>query len=302
MFLTVINILYMDYRKRIKSRECELILIARELTTPVNLSLKDGTLNKESIGWSRQPLVDCNVKGSFLRKKKWNYWCVTSPDVLFSATISHVDYAAVMFVYILDIKTLKFYEKTTLVPLGRSVLMPTGVHESVSFESREMTIQFKETGQTTSLFVHCPNFNGKGKGLQAEILLERPVEFESLNVVVPWSKERYQFTSKQPTIPATGTIVWEDREYQLNPEKAFGCLDFGRGKWRYSSVWNWASASGVVNNIPVGLNFGGQWTDGTGQNENGLIINNRLHKIHEDIVWTFDKTNYMKPWKLETKE
>lgn len=300
MFLMVINIPYMDYSKHINSRSVN-YLIPRELIKPVKLSLENGRLNEDSIGWARQPLVDCNVKGSYLRKKKWNYWCVTSPDVLFSATISHIDYAAVMFVYILDTKTLKFYEKTTLVPLGRNVHMPDGVHESVSFESKEMTIQFKESGQTTSMFVHCPNFSGQGKAIQAEILLTRPKEFESLNVVVPWSKERYQFTSKQPTIPATGTIVWEGREYQLSSDTAFGCLDFGRGKWKYSSVRNWASASGVVKGIHVGLNFGGKWTDGTGQNENGLVIDNRLHKIHEDIVWEYDTKDYMKPWKLESK-
>lgn len=273
----------------------------RELTKPVHLCLENGLLNEEIIGWARKPLVHCNVKGSFLRKKKWNYWCVTSPEVLFSATISHIDYAAVMFVYILDLKTLDFYEKTTLVPLGKSVYMPEGVGDSVSFESKEMTIQFKETGQNTDIYVHCPNFNGNGKALKADITLTRPEGYESLNVVVPWSKKRFQFTSKQPAIPAIGEIIWNDKKYSLDRENANGCLDFGRGIWKYETTWNWASASGLVNNIRVGLNFGGQWTDGTGQNENGFIFDNRLHKIHEDMVWEYDVNNYMKPWTIKTK-
>lgn len=273
---------------------------ARELTQAVNLSLHNGNLNKDSIGWARQPFVEGNVHGSYLRKKKWNYWCVTSPDVLFSATISHIDYAAVMFVYILDLKTLQFYEKTSLVPLGLNVKMPAGVRDSVSFTSKEMTIQLKDSGSNTSMYVECPNFNGKGKTLKAEVLFARPEGYESLNVVIPWSDTHYQYTSKQPAIPATGTIVWEDKEYSLRAENAFGCLDYGRGKWKYHSLWNWASASGYVGEKLVGLNFGGQWTDGTGQNENGFIIDNVLHKIHEDIRWEYDKSDYMKPWKLET--
>jgi hypothetical protein len=272
-----------------------------EITKVVNLSLRNGRLNEESIGWARTPIINCNVKGSFLRKKKWNYWCVTTPDVLFSATISHIDYAAVIFVYILDLKTLQFYERTsTLLLFGKNVKMPAGVHESVSYESEEMTIQFKESGQETAIHVLCPNFNGKGKVLEADIVLTRPDDYESLNVVVPWSKSRYQFTSKQPTIPAEGKIVWENKEYQINKENSFGCLDFGRGIWKYHSTWNWASASGVVNGKRVGLNFGGQWTDGTGQNENGLLVNDRLHKIHEDIAWEYDTDDFMKPWKLST--
>lgn len=272
----------------------------REITEPVKLSLDNGRLNEESVGWARQPLIGCNVKGSFLRKKRWNYWCVTNPEVLFSATISHIDYAAVMFVYILDLKTLDFYEKTTLVPLGKDIYMPEGVGESVSYEGKDMTIQFKEADNKTTIYVHCPNFGGNE--LKADLLLTRPEGYESLNVVVPWSDKRYQFTSKQPAIPATGEIVWKDKEYKFSAEKAYGCLDFGRGIWKYRSTWNWASASGLAGNIRVGLNFGGQWTDGTGQNENGFIIDNRLHKIHEDIVWDYDKQNFMKPWTIKTKE
>lgn len=275
---------------------------AHEIINPINLSLPNGRLNKDSIGWARKPYINSNVKGSFLRKKKWNYWCVTSPDVLFSATISHIDYAAVMFVYILDLKTLNFYEKTALVPLGKKIEMPEGVHESLSYISKEMTIQFIESTDKTEIYVHCPNFNGDGKSLEADLVLERPADYESLNVVVPWSEKHYQFTSKQPTIPATGNIVWEDKTYKIEPNSAFGCLDFGRGIWKYRSTWNWASASGVVDDTWIGLNFGGQWTDGTGQNENGLIIDNRLHKIHEDIVWDYDKEDFMKPWILQTKE
>ncbi|WP_075979967.1 DUF2804 domain-containing protein [Bacillus massilinigeriensis] len=274
----------------------------RELTKTVKLSLNNGLLNEDCIGWARQPLIDCNVKGSFLRKKKWNYWCVTTPEVLFSATISHIDYAAVMFVYLLDLKTLNFYEKTTLVPFGKNVHMPTGVSESISFEGKEMTIHFKEVGNKTTIHVQCQNFGEKGKAMKAEIHLTRPKDYESLNVVVPWSKKRYQFTSKQPAIPATGEIIWGEVEYKFNAKEAFGCLDFGRGIWKYRTTWNWASASGLMNNRSVGLNFGGKWTDGTGQNENGLIIDGRLHKIHDNIMWDYDTQNYMNPWMLRTQD
>lgn len=273
-------------------------MIAREITKQTNLCTETGQLNPDSVGWSRYPLITSNVSGSFLRKKKWNYWCVTSPDLLFSATISHIDYAAVLFVYVLDFHTLKFHEKTVLLPFARSIHMPMEVHSSLKYEGKELSIIFEEQGEHTHIQVECPNFSGKGKSLSAEVTLKRPPQYESLNVVVPWSDTRFQFTSKQPAIPAEGIITWENQTYICNEQDAFGCLDFGRGIWRYHSTWNWASGSGVVDGKIIGLNFGGQWTDGTGQNENGILIDGTLHKIHEDIQWKYDKQDYMQPWEL----
>lgn len=275
-------------------------MLAKEITAPVNLCKPDGSLNEDSIGWARKPYVHCNVKGSFLRKKKWNYWCVTSSDVLFSATISHIDYAAVLFVYVLDMHTKKFHEQTVLVPLGTGVVMPDEVHASLQYEGKNLKIQFLELEQGTRIVVNSPNFSGQGKSLQADITLYRPENYESLNVVVPWSHKRFQFTSKQPALPAEGKVVWEDQEYVLRDQDAFGCLDFGRGIWKYQSTWNWASGSGICNGKVIGLNFGGQWTDGTGQNENGVVVDGKLYKIHDDIVWEYDKSDFMKPWKLTT--
>lgn len=60
--------------------------------------------------------------------------------------------------------------------------------------------------------------------------------------------------------------------------------------------------SGVVNDKTIGLNFGGQWTDGTGQNENGIVVDGVLHKLDDDIKWQYDKKDYMRPWLLQTAQ
>jgi Protein of unknown function (DUF2804) len=48
----------------------------------------------------------------------------------------------------------------------------------------------------------------------------------------------------------------------------------------------------------VGLNLGGQWTDGTDMTENGVCIDGRLTKISEDLVFDYDRAAMMKPWRI----
>ena len=112
----------------------------KEILQPTLLCDKKGNLNPEAIGFARTPIVDCNLSGHFMRKKKWNYWCVFGEDILFSATISHLDYAAVCFVYFLEYETQRYFEKTITIPLGTKVKMPTQVLETVNFANNEMTI------------------------------------------------------------------------------------------------------------------------------------------------------------------
>ncbi|WP_256759408.1 DUF2804 domain-containing protein [Cohnella sp. WQ 127256] len=275
---------------------------AREITVPTDMCDSRGRLSPDGVGWAKHPIIRCNVTGSPLRKKKWNYWCVTSPDLLFSATISHLDYAAVLFVYALDLRTKRFQEKTMLIPFGMGCDMPDGVYASLKCEEKQMSISMEEKGDSTQIRVHCPAFEGKGKPLSADLLVQRPEGHESVNVVVPWSNTRYQFTSKMTALPTTGTVNWAGEVYSLRSEEAYGCLDFGRGKWPYRADWNWGAASGVTDGKMVGLNFGGQWTDGTGQNENGIVVDGRLSKIHEDIRWSYNKERYMEPWTLRSAE
>ena len=89
------------------------MLPERELTQTVDLCLPNGKLNPQAVGWSRQPLQNCQLFGHPLRKKRWNYWCVTSPTHLFSVTLSNVDYAGLPFVYFLDFATGEFIENSS---------------------------------------------------------------------------------------------------------------------------------------------------------------------------------------------
>jgi len=268
-----------------------------ELTDTVNLCTEKGTLNPEAVGWSRRPLHYCNLKGRFPRKKRWNYWCITTEEFLFSVTLSDIDYLGLAFVYFLDFKTGYFHEMTVPRLLARGCKLPDTADGNMEFSCSKLSLSFIRTPIGVKIRVDSPKFGGQT--LKADIDVRHPQGHETLNVVIPWSQRQFQFTSKQNTLPATGSIALGDKVY--NVQDGFACLDLGRGIWPYSSYWNWAGASGISDGHTIGLNFGAGWTDGTGMNENGICIDGRLTKISEDVQFIYDNSDFMQPWTLKTE-
>ena len=48
----------------------------------VDECLPSGRLNPAARGWARQPLLRANLRKAGGRKKKWDYWCVNTPEVV----------------------------------------------------------------------------------------------------------------------------------------------------------------------------------------------------------------------------
>jgi hypothetical protein len=267
-----------------------------ELTASVLLCGADGHLNREAVGWSRHPLHRCNLPPSLARKKKWNCWAVTSNDLLFSATIADVDIFQLGSAYIFDRRTHRHIEKTVVQP-PNTIVIPETISGDMTIEHPDMHVALTDAGSGTRIRVESRDFGGMRLG--ADIFIERPEGHETLNVVIPWSDVQFQYTSKQNTLPASGFVQLGDERLEFE-SPAFGCVDYGRGVWPEHTVWNWGSASGVQGGRTVGLNLGGQWTDGTGMTENGICIDGRLTKISEDLVFGYDPAAMMKPWRVRT--
>jgi len=270
-----------------------------ELTRPLDLCTPRGRLRKSAVGWSRQPLHRSNIRGHWPRKKRWNYWAVTSDKYLFSATVANLDYLGVVFVYFLDFETRRFIEKTITVPLGRGCDLPETVEGDIRFRHDRMSVNLLDAPVGgTQIGARAARFGGEP--LEADIAVTRPVGHETLNVVIPWSRDRFQFTSKQNTLPAAGVVRIGDAEYVFEEGNSFACLDYGRGVWPMSSFWNWGAGSGLQNGRTVGLNLGGGWTDGTGMTENGICVDGRLTKIGDDLDLDYDPSDYLRPWTVRT--
>ena len=270
----------------------------KEILESVNLCDCDGNIQDESIGWSRNLVFNCNLTGNWLRKKKWNYWSITNDECLFSVTISNFDYMGIAFVYFLDFKTQKFIEKTIISPFGRGYSVPNKVQDDVTFRHPKMGLYFIEEGNITQIIAKCNDF--MGELMEANFKVIYPEGHETLNVVVPLSKKSFQFTSKHECLPVDGILRVGEKLYSFSPENTFACLDFGRGIWPNKVRWNWANASGVINGRRIGINLGAKWTDGSGMTENCIIVDGKITKLSEDIIFEYDSEDFMKPWSVKT--
>jgi len=267
-----------------------------ELKKAVDLCLASGRLNHDAVGWSRRPLHNCNLTGSPLRKKRWNYWCITTDHFLFSVTLSNIDYMGLAFIYFLDFKSSFFHEKTVIRFFGKGFDLGNLVADNAVFEDPQLAISMLTDGPGTTIDVDCPDF--QGDQLSADLIIKTPVDHETLNVVIPWSENRFQFTSKQHCLPVEGTVKIGKKSYSTTG--GYACLDFGRGIWPFSSFWNWAGGSGKSSSYTIGLNLGAGWTDGTGMNENGIVIDGVLSKISEDLIFDYSSSAFMQPWSIRT--
>ena len=268
----------------------------RELTAPVDLVGADGLLNREAVGWSRHPLHRCNLPESLKRKKKWNYWAVTTPELLFSATVADVERVQTGGAYLYHRATRRHIDRGAVQPAG-TVAIPETIAGDLRADGPPLTVELLDEGTGTRIRVHADKFGDTP--LDADILVKRPAGHETLNVVIPWTDVEFQYTSKQNTLPASGYVQLGDERFTLG-EGAYGCLDYGRGVWPLHTIWNWGSASGIQGGRLVGLNVGGRWTDGTGMTENGLCVDGVLTKISEDLAFEYDRSDFMKPWRVRT--
>lgn len=199
----------------------------------------------------------------------------------------------------LNYETQRFFEKQIVIPFGRGTKMPEHVLDNLTFTNDNLNIKMIYLQEETHLSVTIPDFDNEA--LHADFHIYHPPKDDSLNVVIPKSRNIYQFTAKHHTLPTTGFIKLGDAHFDFHSDHSFAVLDYGRGVWPRKAEWNWAMASQRLRNQRVGLNFGGQWTDGTGMTENAVFVDGVMTKIHEDVIFSYDRKNFSAPWTIRTK-
>jgi hypothetical protein len=263
-----------------------------ELTAAVALCTPAGGLNRDAVGWSRRPVHDCALPGSWGRRKRWDYWCITAPGLVLSMTFADVDYVGLADVWFLDLASRRVFSRSALAPFGRGLGLPDRVGAgSMAIAQRGLRLAITEEEGGTRLTASYRDFD-------ADLFVARPPDHETMSVVIPWSSTRFQCTTKENTRPTTGRVTWGGTTFAVPDGDGWGCLDYGRGKWPYRTIWNWGSASGRSGGHAVGLQLGGKWTAGTGMTENALCVDGRLTKISDELEWTYATDDWLAPWRI----
>lgn len=263
---------------------------AREQTEPVVVT-RDGRLDPRAVGWSRAPLQRTPLGGSRLRHKRWEHWAVTTPTCLFMLTLADLGLTGLVVVACCDLATGRWIEAARPV---RGLRFSDGVQASdFDLDVAGVRVRLHDDGPRTSISVATrPPF----ARIEASLVVDRPAGHDTLNVVVPWSAERFAFTSKQVALPARGHVC-AGRDHEVS-DGAFAFLDHGRGVWPWRTRWNWACGAGRTHGKVVGVNLGARWTDGTGATENGVVVDGRLEKVHDDVRFDLDRATPEAPFAI----
>jgi len=279
----------------------------REITEPVDLCTPDGrSLAPAARGWSRFPTLTANLRGVWGRNKKWDYWAILAGDLVVAVTYADVDYLGMASVWWCELPTGRTGGRDHNGPFARGISLPDRPGTApLRWSGPKSSVELTDDATGTTIEAAWIEADGRRASLRARVDL--PPGHESLNVVIPWSERRFQFTSKHQARPAHGVLTIGAETHAFGGDtdtEAWGVLDVGRGRWPYRNVWNWAGGAGRAagGDHVVGLQFGGKWTEGTGFTENGLIVDGRLSKIGHELEWTYDWDAPLRPWTVRAPD
>ena len=273
----------------------------REVTEPVQLCLPGGTtLNPLARGWSRVPMHDCNLAGTPGRKKRWDYWAVLGPTHTLSVTYADIDFLGITDVWWADLRSGRTGGRNRSVPGAAGISLPDRPGTApLRSAARHQVLDLTDEPGGTRLSAAWTEADGTPASM--DVFVELPDGHESLNVVIPWSDELFQYTSKHQARPAHGTLTIGDEVIAFGGDagEAWGVLDVGRGRWPHETRWNWGGGAGrSAEGSVVGVQFGAKWTTGTGFTENGVLVDGRLSKLGNELEWTYDWDRPLRPWRV----
>ncbi|VXB85154.1 conserved hypothetical protein [Pseudomonas sp. 8AS] len=254
-----------------------------------------GQLNPQAVGWSPRPAVHCAIPGHFGRRKRWNHWCITTPQWMLALTFADLDYLSYGAAYFLDLDSGELASRKHLRPLGRGCDLPDTPLESHEFRHSRLHLRADDRGSSVRLTVVAADIGGQP--LQVALEIQRPSHLESVNLVCPMGERTFHASCRQLGLPVSGHLQLGERHYGCLPGQSFASLDFARGVWPLSSHWTRAAFA-----APGGIagNFGSGWCDASGLSENALWFGGELLHLEEPVRIEQNPQGPLAPWRLSS--
>jgi len=265
----------------------------REIRSRVPLLGPRGRLNPEAAAWGRGAMIDTTGIGGlrhWSRTKRWDYWLVMTPEHCLVLDVSALGYVAFQQVWLYDRATRAAIDTSTVRPFSVGVSMPPAHgREPVRARAGGICIDMEPAGSRTRLRATTPR-------VVVDLTLERLPVQEAHGVVVPWSPTRFHYSLRDIGWRVRGTIVADGVAHEVG-EGAWAMLEHGRGRWPHTVQWQWGVAHGELpDGRRLSFQFAGTWTVGTPSTENAIVLDGRIQKVQEEVVWDFDGGDYLEPW------
>ncbi|MFX1445029.1 MAG: DUF2804 domain-containing protein [Promethearchaeota archaeon] len=280
-----------------------------EITESSNLFKEDGSLVQR--GWAKKPLIRYNKENigkGWTRIKEWDHYSILNKEFGLQLTIGDIGYLTQMSYVWIDFKEkakngkseFKFFTKSKLLPLS-------SLEDSIiEFPSKKFKATIEKKGNNRILSIEDPSF--LDKGIKGSLSLYDNPKWDNTVVVTGYQEDPrlFYYNHKINMMPATGEIKVGEKNYSFKPEKSFGLMDWGRGIWPYRTHWLWASACGMLNDVPVAFNLGYGFgavgsEEGATHTENIVFYDGKAHKIDE-VTFHHENRDPEKPWKFTSND
>lgn len=257
-------------------------------------------------GYSTSLVLDYDrrsIKANALRIKEWDYYFITDGCIGIALTVADNSYMGFSSISFLNFeKKLEITKSaTTLFPMGKTNLPSSSEYGDLRISKKNYELFFENHGNKRILTFRMERFTDQAPISGRLTLTCPPGDSMVIATPFPGAPKAFYYNQKINCMPAEGTITLGDKRYSFAPGAAMAVLDWGRGLWTYKNTWYWSSASGKLDGVPFGFNFGYGFGDLSAATENMLFYNRAAHKL-DQVTFEIPKKNgkyqYMEPWRI----
>lgn len=238
-----------------------------------------------------------------LRRKRWQFAVVASPEVVVAFAVADLGYAGNAFVQVVGLGGRDLV-------LRRGVVCPPGPHLGVNdfpgpglrahchWPGMKLLFRREKGSARLELFFELDGTRGKPPARFSGALTQ-PQE-AMLTVVAPVPGGILNVTEKGAGLAAEGLLEFGREKFSFNP--GWGGTDYTQGVLSRRTDWRWAMAAG---RLPDGTRLGLNLVEGFNEsvpeaNENALWVGNELFQVSR-AQFDFSRQEPGRPWTVTTE-
>lgn len=272
------------------------------IISPGKLLNNNGTLAKA--GYSTSCILDYNRDAirTPWRIKEWDFYQISNNRFCIQLTIGHVSYAGMITATVFDLTTGKKLSaaKQLVLPFNKLHMPKIAEEGDLIYKSHGFIMSFTHGENIRRLY--CKVKDPKLLPVEVDITLSQQ-DKSSIVMATPFDEDpnAFYYNHKINCMPASGSALFGDYVWDINPESTFGLLDWGRGVWPFKHQWFWSNGSSLLDGKRFGFNLGYGFGNTSAATENMLFYDGSCHKL-EEVKFNIPEDSYMKPWRFTSSD